>query len=210
MSYFRKLSVLLCIFLFCISLAQADFTETTRFSEPGRMCFPQTSLRAEPNKFNNIMLDHHLIISEEDHFKEGLVFVGFRLKSQPDTLWLFDGENWMKHSDADSLRPFFLPGGHTTPPEGQLQPVMPTFVSNYPIDVSEYIGDGELWVGYGLSSETRTSQESFDEMINSERFNLVWEIGNPKVATAGDLGLPNTICLSITELTRIIHTITTQ
>ncbi|MBK6619028.1 MAG: hypothetical protein IPG31_11975 [Nitrosomonas sp.] len=71
------------------------------------MCFPQTSLRAEPNKFNNIMLDHHLIISEEDHFKEGLVFVGFRLKSQPDTLWLFDGENWMKHSDADSLRPFF-------------------------------------------------------------------------------------------------------
>ena len=209
MSYFKKLSALLCIFLFCISLAQADQEITTKFSEPGKMCFPQTSLHAEPNKFNSIMLDHYLIISKEDHFKEGLVFVVFRIKSQPNALWLFDGENWMKHSDADSPKPF-LPHGYTTLPTGQLQPVIPTFISSYPIDVSEYIGDGELWVGYGLSSETRTPQEAFDEMINSERFNLVWEIGNPKVATASDLGLPNTICLSITELTRIIHTITTQ
>ncbi len=229
MSYFKKFSASLCISLFCIPLTQADQEITTKFSEPGKMCFPQTSLHAEPNKLNSIMLDHYLIISKEDHFKEGLVFVGFRLKSQPDALWLFDGTNWIKHNDSDSPKPF-IPHEYTTLPTGQLQPVMPTFVSNFPVDVSAYIGDGELWVGYGLSTDERmpqeltdiepignseiikrrTLQETFDEMISSERFNLVWEIGNPKVVTAGDLGFPNTICLSITELTEIIHIVTTQ
>lgn len=112
-------------------------------------------------------------------------------------------------------------------PTGQLQPIMRIFVSNYPINVSTFVGDGELWVGYGVSSvpypkgaispcdsecpEGNTSQEIFDEMMSSGRFRLIWEIGNPKVATTGDLGLPNTICLSIPEMTEINHNIgTTQ
>jgi len=149
MSYFKKLSALLCIFLFCISLAQADQEITTKFSEPGKMCFSQTSLYAEPNKFNNVMLNHYLIVSKENHFKAGDVFVGFRLKSQPQTLWLYDGVNWLINNstsnppNAISLNPFTHLGQF-------LQPVIPISISNYPIDVSAYIGDGEILVGYGL------------------------------------------------------------
>jgi hypothetical protein len=209
MSYFKKLAVLLCTYLLNLPLTQADIVIDTQFSEPAKMCFSQTSLRAEPNKFNSIMLDHYLIVSKEHHFKRGLVFVGFRLKSQPDALWLFDGTNWVKRSDFDSLTAF-IPNEYNRLPTGQLQPVMPTFVSSYPIDVSSYVGDGELWVGYGLSSETRTSQESFDEMMSNGRSRLIWEIGNPQVATAGDLVFSNMICLSITEMTEIIPLVTTQ
>ncbi|UJP00513.1 MAG: hypothetical protein LZF64_01630 [Nitrosomonas sp.] len=224
MSYFKKLAVS-CVFLLGTPLAQADYEFNTKFSEPGKMCFPQTSLRAEPNKFSNIMLDHYLIVSKEDHFKGGLVYVGFRLKSQPDELWLFDGANWVKRSDSDSPSPF-IPREYASLPTGQLQPIMHTFVSNYPIDASAFVGDGELWVGYGVSSVPlpkgaispcdsecpggNTSQEIFDEMMSSGRFRLIWEIGNPQVATVGDLGLPSTICLSIPEMTEIEHILTTQ
>ncbi len=228
MPYFKKFSASLCFSLLSISLVQAGFKTTTKLSEPGKMCFPQTSLHAEPNnnKFNGVMLNHYLIVSKEDHFREGLVFVGFRSKSQPDALWLFDGENWIKHDGTDLPNPF-LPRSYVTLPTGRLQPVIPTSISNFPVDANAYIGDGEIWVGYGLSSRTvdklesgdtppasspssETSQDIFKEMTNNGRFNLIWEIGNPKVATAGDLGLPKTICLSITELTEIDDMVTTQ
>ncbi len=225
MSYFKKWAAS-CVFLLGTPLAQADQEFNTKFSEPGKLCFPQTSLRAEPNKFSSIMLDHYLIVSKEDHFKEGFVYVGFRLKSQPDALWLFDGANWVKHSDSDSPSPF-IPQEHMGLPTGQLQPIMHTFVSNYPIDVSAFVGDGELWVGYGVSPvplpkgeiiacddecpRGNSLQEVFDEMMSNRRFRLIWEIGNPQVATFGDPSLsPNTICLSIPEMTEIEHILTTQ
>lgn len=229
MSYFRKLSASLCFSLLYISLAQADSGSTIKLSEPGEICFPRTSLHAdfdkllhaELNKSINVMLDHNLIIPKEDHFKKGLVFVGFRLKSQPDALWLLDGENWTKHNNFNS-RPFteppkpfsrFVP--FATQPEERLQPLMPTNISRYPVDVSAYIGDGEIWIGYGLSSETEASQESsdipavktsqdiFDEMIDSGRFKAIWNVGDL-------LDTFSTICLSITELTETVHMVTTQ
>lgn len=209
MSFVKKLSVLLYSSLLCITLAQADELITTELSEPGKICFPQTSLRAEPNKFNNIMLDHYLIIPKENHFKEGFVFVGFRMKNQQDTLWLFDGKDWTKHNDVDAPKPF-IPYEYNFLPLGKLHPVMATFVSNYPIDVSAYTGNGEVWVGYGLTSETRTLQEAFDDMIKNQRFNLIWEVGNQRLTNVSDFGIPNTICLSITELTERIYLVTTQ
>lgn len=68
--------------------AQAD---TVKFSAPAEYCFPQTSIRSESGKFDKIFLDHNLIINEQDHFKVGDIFVGFRRKSQPEILWLTNG-----------------------------------------------------------------------------------------------------------------------
>jgi hypothetical protein len=197
--------VLLYICLLGIPLSQADQEINTKFSAPGKMCFPQTSLHAEFNKFSNVMLNHYVIVSQNDHFKAGDVFIGFRLKSQPEALWLYDGVNWIKSDSTSapnviSLNPFTQLGQF-------LQPVIPISISNYPIDVSAYVGDGEVWVGYGLRLEEAAAQESFDEMVNSGRFSRIWEIGGN---IGNGLTGPSIICLNITEMTEIIFLITTQ
>ncbi len=200
MFHFKKLTALLCISLLGISPTQADQEIITKFSEPGKICFPQTSLYAEHNKFNNVMLNHYLIVSKENHFKAGDAFIGFRLKNQPQTLWLYDGVNWINSNstnnppNAISLNPFTQLGQF-------LQPVIPISISNYPIDVSEYVGDCEVCAGYGLRSEEATTQESFDEMVNSSRFSRIWEIGGN---IGNELTGPSIICLNITEITEII------
>ena len=91
----------------------------------------------------------------EHHFKEGLVFVGFRLNSRPDELWLFSREkNWAKYPNGliDSSPEPFIPPVQTLP-TGQLQPIMPTTISMVPIDASAYVGDGdgEILIGYSLN-----------------------------------------------------------
>ena len=64
---------------------------------------------------------------------------------------------------------------------GQLQPVIPTSISYDPINISALIGDGEIWVGCGLRSETESWREAFDEMTRNQRFDILWEIGVPSL-----------------------------
>ncbi len=134
------------------------------------------------------------------------MFVGFRLKSQPDVLWLNGDSIWSKHDITNAFSPTaFIPAFN---PVLRLQPIIPTRISRYPIDVSAFVGDGEVWVGYGLRLETETHQESFDEMLSSQRFNLVWEIGEPGLSSTNNFA---TICVSITEVTEItVPFLTTQ
>lgn len=186
---------------------EGEFAGRIQFSEAGKLCFPQTFLYAEHNDRDRVMLDHFLIVPEEDHFKEGLVYVGFRLKSQPDELWLFNGLEWIKNSDSDYPAPFItsVRNGFETI---ELQPVIQTFISNYPVNVSAHVGDGELWVGYGLIEEGADrssvviSPIAFDNMIKHQRFNRIWEIGKP--INIDDFGMvdQSNICLTITELER--------
>lgn len=205
MLYFNRLITLLCILLMNISLAQATEVNT-KFSAPGKMCFPQTSLYTQLEEFKSVMFEHYLIVSKGDHFKDGDVYVGFRLKSQPETLWLYDGGNWIKNDSNNVIASAF--DTRQGIQYGQLQPIIPTSISHYPIDVSTYVGDGQLWVGYGLRSASGTLQESFDEMMSSGRFNLIWKVGEP-LMSPGDLVDVSTICLSITEMTEIIPLIQT-
>lgn len=175
--------------------------ETVKFSAPAEYCFPQTSVRSKSDKFDQVILDHNLIVNEEDHFKTGDIFVGFRRKSQPGVLWLNNGFSWINTADitdAPRSRPVMLPNG-----DGTLQPIMPITVSNEPIDVSAYIGDGEVWVGYGLRAVGETWKESYENMINNNRFSRIWEIIPPSPF----FGLPDnspTICLIATEMKKII------
>jgi|CXWL01.1.fsa_nt_gi hypothetical protein len=175
------------------SLSQADSTETTKFSTPAEYCFPQTSLRGG---FDKIILDHHVIISPEDHFKIGDVFVGARFKSKPDVLWLTNGTSWWKIDDNSEN------AGPKSYTSGKLQPIIPTSISYDPLDVSAFIGDAEIWVGYGLRSETEAWREAFDEMKRSQRFNILWEVGVPGFSfpSAGLHSLLPRICLTATEM----------
>ncbi|MBL8498167.1 hypothetical protein ABF87_04630 [Nitrosomonas sp. JL21] len=188
---------LISILLFNASLSQADSTAITKFSTPAEYCFPQTSLRGG---FDKIILDHHVIISPEDHFKNGDVFVGARFKSKPDVLWLTDGFSWWNIDDNHEN------AGPKSYTSGKLQPIVPTSISYNPVDVTEFIEDGEIWVGYGLRSESETWRESFEDMKRSQRFNLVWEIGVPGFSfpSAGLHGVLPNICLTATEMKTIV------
>lgn len=203
-------------------LVFAHIVDSIPLSEPGKICFPQTQLHAkfpvgsDGPRMDQVMLTHYLLVPEQDRFKAGHVFVGFRLQNQPGKLWLFNGSSWeLKEtaimlnfsSDNDALRNLEdYTGREVVVP---LQPVIPIRISNYPVDVSAFVGDGELLVGYGLSStgDDNLGQEAFDEMMANNRFWRIWRVGElhfeqvPGVRTGG---LLETICLEASK----IHIIT--
>lgn len=201
MKYFVPQLFLTTVCFLSTTLSQADSSETTKFSAPAEYCFPQTSLRGG---FDKIILDHHVIIPPEHHFKIGDVFVGARFKSKPDVLWLTNGFSWW-NVDDDSVGP-------KSYASGKLQPVIPTSISYDPIDVSAFIGDGEIWIGYGLRSEAESWREAFDEMKRSQRFDILLEIGVPGFSfpSAGLHSLLPNICLTATQMTTTIMTVDTM
>lgn len=174
-------------YLLGVSLAQADTVNTMVFSKPGQYCFEQTSLRGELDK---TILDHHLLIPVEDHYKAGDVFVGFRRNSKADALWLSNGFHWRTYDDSEF--PYMNYLGTT-----ELQPVIQVMVSYQPMDLNAFRGDGEIWVGYGLrKDEAATRKDSFQDMIDNHRYYRVWQIGALTVS-----GLNPTICLTATQMT---------
>jgi hypothetical protein len=144
------------------------------------------------------MLDHYLIVNKEDHFKIGDVFVVFRLRGQ-DRQWLYNGTEWREYADPTIVGAFIQNPYLQTE---ELQPIIPTSISRYPINVSEYIGIGELWIGYGLRSEVETFQVSYSEMVESGRLKLVWEVG--KSVIPEDALDVSTLCISMTGMTEVI------
>lgn len=192
----------------CTSWVHADIVNKVPLSSPGKMCFPQTSLHAESPidengyRLDKVMFTHYLIIPKEDHFKKGAVFVGFRLKSQPEKLWLFDGYEWKIMSD-DEPQAFFGPTTFGIEDIHTLQPITKTYISDFPLDVSEYADDGELMVGYGMMPESGTVRDAFNEMYQtSNRFKVLWQIGNHLPNT-----LLETVCLDISGMTVTIPTV---
>ncbi|WP_442497215.1 hypothetical protein [Methylobacter sp. sgz302048] len=170
------------------SIGAAQYVENTmKFSEPGQYCFEQTTLRGAPDK---TILDHHLLIPPEDHLKTGDVFVGFRRNSQPDALWLYNGSTWVAADDNQ------YPYSKAFIISSKLESVIPTSISYYaPIDVAEFAGDGEIWVGYGLRKDAEaTEEDSFQDMISNRRYYRVWQIG-------GSVDRQSVICLPVTQMT---------
>lgn len=194
--------LLASMLLICGISSQAD---TVKFSAPAEYCFPQTSVRSEFGKFDKVILDHNVIINEQDHFKPGDIFVGFRRKSQPDVIWLTDGTSWLNAADNDDTTPknypVILPNG-----ADKLQPVMPIMLSHEPIDVSAFVDDGEVWVGYGLRTADETWEKSYADMISNSRFSKIWDItgSTPASGLPGDLP---TICLTATEMKTTVFTL---
>lgn len=117
-----------------------------------------------------LTFDYHLLISGDNEFRAGNIFVAFRLRSQPDNWWFLgqDG-NWS----------MYTPG--VTPPSysgGILQPVTRVSILRQPADVSAFAGDGEFWVGWGFSEVS--FEASFQDMLSNARCGMVWLIGSPQ------------------------------
>ena len=190
--------VLLCSSI-CATTMAADFTETTTSSAPTQYCVQQTSVRGS---FENLVIDHHLIIPPDDHFKSADVFVGARFKSRPNELWLLSGIRWRKiESAADITNAEYR---HFS----ELPLVVPISVFYEPMDVSAAIGDGEIWVGYGLRSATETTQKSFEDMKAHQRYSLLWEARPaPNTPASGIRNASATLCIETTEVTAIFHVV---
>lgn len=149
-------------------------------------CFEQTSQRGG---LDRTILEHHLIVPPEDHFKPGEVFVGFRRKSEPDKLWLYGiWRDWIDFDDNQYLYPkAFIP-------VSKLEPVIEVPIFLDPTDVTEFAGDGEIWVGYGLrKDETSTEEDAFQDMMSNHRYYRLWQIG-------GSIEKNPTVCLTTTQM----------
>ena len=172
--------------LLSAAISQAEPKYTTVFSEPMEYCFEQTSLRGG---FDRIILEHNLIVAPEDHFKPGEVFIGFRRKSEPDALWLTDGSEWRAYDDNE--HPYMA---YKRP--AKLEPVIKAKIFMQQMDVTEFEGDGEIWVGYGLrKDESATEEDSFQDMMDNRRYYRLWQIG------IGREEKFSTICLTATKMT---------
>jgi hypothetical protein len=174
-------------YLLSAAISQADPKYTTVFSEPVEYCFEQTSLRGG---LDRTILEHHLIVAPEDHFKPGEVFVGFRRKSEPDKLWLYGGVGgW---SDSDDNQYLY---SRSVDSMQKLEPVIDVPIFLDPMDVTEFAGDGEIWVGYGLrKDDTETPDEdAFQDMMSKQRYYRLWQIG-------GSIEKNSTICLTTTQM----------
>ena len=142
----------------------------TKFPSPMEICLPQVVVRG--HTFNSVQLNHYLVISPEDRSKAGDIFVGFRLKSQPDAIWLTNGSSWWTATDEeDSHIPKVYGHFNELPPFAYLE------IFNNLENVSAYIGDGEIWAGYGLRKDGATWQDAYEDMIQNQRFKILWEIG---------------------------------
>lgn len=157
------------------------------FTTPAEYCFFETVLHGELTKTT---LDHNLVIAENDRFKVGDVFVGFRLRSRPDELWLLTNYlAWPKYDDSNPIA--FDP--YDVVSARGLQPVIPVPIIPLPLDLTAFSGDGEIWVGYGIrNNEAATVKDSFQDMLSNRRYSRVWAIGNGPVS--------DTICLTATQM----------
>ncbi len=178
----------------------ANITETTESGAPTTYCVSQTLIRGG---YENLVIDHNMIVPAIDHAKVGDIFVGARLKSQPDALWLLSGITWRKIESSSDL------------PNSQYQHydelplVAPISIFNSPMDLRANIGDIEIWVGYGLRSVTEPAEVSFNEMANSARYELLWEsLPLPYLPLNGIHSPLANICLETTKVMKIIKTAT--
>jgi hypothetical protein len=132
---------------------------------PAERCFSQSEAQGG---LNQLTFDHYLILAAADQFKNGDVFVGFRLRSRLDLLWLSQSGGIWSTYNADPVAYY----------SGELQPIMRTSIIPQPMDLTMFSGDGELLVGYGLrNSAAATVKDSFQDMVSNQRYRVVWVIG---------------------------------
>lgn len=199
MNPFIERVFLLTAFSTGTSLCLADIVETIESTEPTSYCVAQTEVRGE---YESLVINHNMIIPPVDHFKVGDIFVGARLKSQPDALWLLTGVAWRKINNTVDLR-----NSHYKHFE-QLPMVAPVSIFNNPIDLTGVVGDAQIWVGYGLRSVTESAVESFNEMTMSGRYELLWEALPSPYKPASGVGSPYaSICFEITAIRKIVHAV---
>lgn len=193
-AFFRVASAVFLLGITPFSFAQGEITTS---AEPTEYCMPETTIRGD---FSNVVIDHNLIVPPADQFKRADIYVGARFKSRPNELWLLSGLTWRKivtESDlANSAANTFE----------ALPLIVPITVTYEPMDVSPDRGDLEILVGYGFRSATDSNLVSYNEMLQSERYSVLWEaLGS---FYTPDLGIRNPrarICLKTSEVNKRVQ-----
>ncbi|MDY6981729.1 MAG: hypothetical protein SV422_01440 [Pseudomonadota bacterium] len=201
-------SAVVCALCTNVAWAQvviADPPQTTVFKEPQEYCFAQTSLTPELNDLGShyLRFSYHLLVGEEHQGRPGDIYVGARFRNRPDEWWLFSGAVWRNAQ-------------HPTVPwptayvrfDDKLPAIWPVSLW-YDPEALASLGEGEIWIGYGLRDDPvptqQAFQESFDEMLRSRRYSLFWEIKPEATPRPGKLHAESsTICLKATEMTRTV------
>lgn len=194
-----KYAGLFVVLFFASEVSLADLVDTFEYAEPTEYCVAQTSVRGD---FDNLVIDHQLIISPEHINQTGDVFVGARLKSQPETSWLLAGITWRRIDTGDDLN------NSQYQRYDQLPLLVPISILNNPVDIREFIGDLEIWIGYGFRSVTDATSVSFKEMESSGRYELLWSALPPPYRPYSGLSNPNaSLCLESTMLSKTVRTV---
>lgn len=151
--------------MLAVSQTYAGAVDAIELSEPQMLCFDKSVARGDLTQFT---FDYNFVTPEKDLGKEGLIFMGFRLKSNPNSFYLLHGygqKNWSLYEPGK-----LLPNG-----AGEiLRPLAPLRVVSEPTNLSAFIDDGEILVGYGLKVyEEDTQEDIFQEMLSYERYSVV-------------------------------------
>lgn len=190
--------------IFAATAKAQDPSETTIFSEPAEYCFPDTVVHREFTDRGFAMnLAYHVLIPNEDLAGPGDIYVGARFKNRPDELWLLSGTIWRTAENSKVGWPTVY-----TRFDEQLPPIFRVSVYYDPAAIAS-LGDGEIWIGYGLRNDPvptpKAFQESFDEMMRNERYNLFWEILPGKTPLPGKVHPDSaTLCLETTQMIRTV------
>ncbi len=200
-SFIRQLmlgGMLTAVCLLKATVSQATSLPTlTVFETPTQYCFDQSEWRGG---LEHATFDYHLIFAEEDRSKSVDVFVGFRLRSRPEAIWLSDFAGVWTMYDPNTD-----PAAYYRSSEIVATKITHVYAIQQPMDLTAVSGDGELLVGYGIRNNTAvTTKDSFQEMVSSQRYSVVWSIG-PELLPPGW-----SICLTATEMRLSDGTVTTQ
>lgn len=136
-------------------------------------CFPieQASWSGDIRKAT---VNYNLVISDE-HRTPAKVFVMFRLRGNPEQLWILDQgigqDSILKWTRYDGKKPIaYLTAG------GVVQNIS---TDKAPADLSSLTDVGELLVGYGLSASFFDDPHiAYTEMWQSNRVRVIWDSVN--------------------------------
>lgn len=170
---------------------------------PSEVCFRQSNLIGD---LDNMTLQHYLMVMPEDVNKQGRVFVGARLRSQPGVTWLTNGGDLWVDDRGNEAIPYPLSYSDFT-----LQAIIPVTVFHKPVNLAGFVEEGEIWIGYGLWPDSGPDnydelaragrlaeimawrqRTAYEEMLVSARYKKIW--------TAGEYPDGNEICTIVTEL----------
>lgn len=151
-------------------------------------CFDQFVLRGG---LTNTTLDYTIVIPPDDQLKVGDVFVAFRLKSNATKLWLrtASGE-WSIYDGSENPKAYLE--------NTALPPILQLNILNQPTDLTDYSGDGELYVGYGRRLRTNASiEDSYQDMVESRHYYEIWTVGSQSEVS-------QRLCLNVTGLNYLV------
>ena len=193
---FLDRSSLYILLALCVAVTSQASEFETEYSIPDNFeyCFSEVVIEGG---YEDLKFNYNFVIENEDHVNNfGNVFVAARFESMPGKWWLKSSGRWTQYNEIEDVTP------ESSYFNGNLPRIITISIFNGREDVSAMIGDAELWLGYGLGSDPSVA---FDEMLNNERFSLVWQadVRHPEIGLTAPMA---NLCISPTKLVKkIIH-----